>query len=175
MYNIQVLGVERINELMTRLGRAFTDKELDRAQRVGLRPTLQEMQHEVRKHNKTEALYSSIAIEKDRQLSKFGKPVTRVGRRIKKGSWKGMGRHAHLLEYGTKPHTIKSKTGKMMPIFAKGSSGPVGYAPEIQHPGSRAFHVFSQAISRSEDRSVQATENELWKVIFKEWNKGGTV
>lgn len=168
MIIITVNGLESLPQLMTRLGRAYTPKEQERAIKAGLKVTEREMKSNVKK--KSGNLARSIHVEKDRMLSKAGAITIRVGRRKKKKDWMGQGFHAHLIEYGTQAHDIKSKTGQKMPVFAKGG-GLVGFTNVIHHPGSQAFHPFSKAIDRTQAQAIHNTEQELIRIIEREWNR----
>lgn len=166
MFKTEVIGIDQINAMMARLGRSFSDQEQTRAIKKGLKVVEQRMISGVNSHRKSGDLGRSIHIEKDRNLSRTGAPVIRVGRRLKKFDYRGQGWAAHLLESGTKAHVIKSKTGKMLPIISKGTL--VGFAKEINHPGSRAFHTFSNAIDSSQGQALQIVEHEFLKIIDKE-------
>src|SRR3990167_3753731 len=166
MIKMHVIGIQNYNKLILRLGRAFTDKEQERAIKVGLKVTERDMKMTVPR--KSERLVSSIKTEKDRKLSRTGQVTVRVGRTRKKNSWRGQGYHAHLVEHGTKSHVITAGEGKFLPIYG-------GFGKSVPHPGSRALRPFSKSIDRTKNRVIQNTENELWKIIFKEWNKGGVI
>jgi hypothetical protein len=166
---IEGFNYEAFLDLEKRLDRVFSEQEKTKGIKVGLEIVQREMQGNV--HKVTGNLWNSIQIEKDRTLSKFGDPVMRVGRRKKRGDWKGQGWHAHLIESGTKPHIIRSKSGKPMPIFAKGTKGPIAWATEIHHPGSRAFHPFSNAIESVGDRAGDMALEYFGKLVEKEISK----
>lgn len=133
MIHINVKGIEGFNEMVNRLGRPLTDKEMAGVTKFGLTVVKTQMQFNVPK--RSWGLYYSIKIEKDRNLSRFGKmPVFRVGRTIKNFSATGRGYHAHLIEYGTKR-------------------------------GVKAQTPFSRAINAREDQAIALTKQALERFI----------
>jgi HK97 gp10 family phage protein len=56
--------------------------------------------------------------------------------------------HAHLVEFGTKPHLIKSKNGKV--LFFNGA-----YREEVHHPGAKPEPYFQPAVrAKTQDARV---------------------
>lgn len=56
--------------------------------------------------------------------------------------------HAHLLEYGTKPHKIRAKDGKAMFIWNSSLGRELGFVTEVDHPGARPQKIFRNAVAR---------------------------
>ena len=82
--------------------------------------------------------------------------------------WNKQGWHSHLIEKGTKPHIIMASPGKMMPIFRKGSSGPVGWAASIDHPGYRGTFPFKRATDSTWEDVAGRTMEKLQDINQKE-------
>jgi len=142
--NVRWEGKKAFEKMTEILPSKIGGQKLRKAYKFALMPTKKKMKDNIPK-GRTGALWysvdTSIGGAKDIQ-SMFGI----VGPRRKKNTWNMKGWHSHLYEAGVKPHVIKAKTGKGMPVFVKGASGPVGYAKEIKHPGYPGRYPFKKAI-----------------------------
>ena len=67
-------------------------------------------------------------------------------------------RKAHLLEYGTGPHVIKPKRGKMLKIGEN-------FVPIAHHPGSRAHPFLRPALDENQGEIIRVMEREIEKGI----------
>lgn len=72
-----------------------------------------------------------------------------------------MAPHAHLVEFGTKPHVITPKKGKML-RFGRGLNI---FAKKVNHPGSRENPFFRKAI-RSQRNAVKRLLESKVKQAF---------
>jgi len=141
--NVSWKGLKAVEVMLNTLPDKLGGKKLREAYKFSLKPTKQAMLSNLGGHEKTGRLKYSIdtTIGGTRDIRQmFG--VT--GPRRKRNVWNQQGWHAHLLESGSKPHTITAGPGKMMPIF--GPSGLVGFAKSIEHQGTRDYKVFSKAM-----------------------------
>ena len=145
---MELKGLKRFEKLMQKMGRAFTKGEQLQALRFALKPVRDQMRVNIPR-NKTGNLWQSIAVSEDPSSARFtrvgGFPVVQIGAIVGSRRGKGFGKqgyHSHLLEWGSKPHEIRARAGKMIPI--KG-----GFAKSVQHPGIRGKKIFSKAINSS--------------------------
>lgn len=152
--NIEWKGVKAIEKIADILPSRLAGKKMSAAYRYALLPTKQAMLMRIPR-DKTGRLKHSIAItiKPNADLAQmFGV----VGPRRKRNVWNMQGWHAHLVEKGSKPHTITAPEGKMMPVFNKaGFTGE--YAQSIDHPGSRGTEPFK--------RSIDSTWGEVGKKV----------
>lgn len=143
---------------------------------------LEPVQREMRRNlpgKRTGNLWRSIGITIGRSKYNVGSVTALVGPRRARFDPDAQGWHSHLIEKGTRPHKIKAGIGKLMPVFAKGSSGPVDWTKEYHHPGSQAFHPFSRAIESTYRQvyvDVERDLDNLWdttiKIAFRKYGKG---
>ena len=90
------------------------------------------------------------------------------------------GWHAHLVEQGTKKHTITAGEGKLMPVFNK--SGFTGaFVKSIEHPGAKGTKPFKRSIDstyRDVGKRVGEKVGELMRFeignIWKQYGKIST-
>lgn len=71
-------------------------------------------------------------------------------------------RYAHLIERGTKPHVIKSKTGKLL------SSGSRVFGRSVNHPGTKGTSFLSRALFGTRSASLAAMQRKLTEGINTE-------
>jgi len=62
--------------------------------------------------------------------------------------------YAHFLEEGTKAHTIRPRSAKVLKF--RGRGGKMVYAREVHHPGTPALHVLGTALSQGGPRINRA-------------------
>ena len=82
----------------------------------------------------------------------IGAQANRKNRSITVGPRRGngfKGYHAHLLEYGTAPHLIKTKNGK-----------------EREHPGSAAFPFMRPAYDETAQQMVESIKDQCREIIL---------
>jgi HK97 gp10 family phage protein len=70
--------------------------------------------------------------------------------------------HDHLVEFGTKPHTIT--LGK--PLQLGGTTLPIGTV--IHHPGSKGSHFMERAANQSRATSTKIMQTEILRGIDKQ-------
>ena len=68
------------------------------------------------------------------------------------------GQTAHLLEYGTAPHIIKAKPGKVLNF-------PGGPAASVSHPGSAAQPFMRPAYDETKDEMLQSIKDQCLAII----------
>jgi len=73
-----------------------------------------------------------------------------AGGKDKKG---GDAYYAHFVEYGTKPHVIRARNGKLLAIGV----------PVVQHPGTRPKPFMRPALDKNVQASVQAAADYIRK------------
>jgi hypothetical protein len=152
--NIRWEGTRAVEKIAEILPSKIAGKKLSTAYKYALLPTKQAMLMRIPR-DKTGKLKHSIAIN-----IKGAQDITQmfgvVGPRRKRNVWNMQGWHAHLVEKGTKAHTITAGEGKMMPIFTKaGFTGE--YAKTVDHPGSVGTEPFK--------RSIDSTWGEVGKRV----------
>jgi len=168
---IRVEGIKGFEEMQRKLGRRFMDDEIRKSLKSGLTVVQEQMKMNLSRHDKTGRLMASVNIDKDRMLSRFGSAVYRVGRRLKKGDWKGMAYHAHLVEYGTKARTDYPKRGKKLYVPIYGQGGMV--LREVKSrttKGTKAYMPFNRAIDSTKDRALALAEQGLLKIVEERAN-----
>lgn len=171
--NVSWKGMKALEVMLDVLPEKLAGQKLRSAYRFALKPTLTKMR-EYLPPNRTGNLWfaTDITIGGGKELSEmFGI----VGPRRKKHVWNMQGWHSHIIESGTKPHTITAGPGKLMPVFTK--SGFTGqFAKTIHHKGSRAFKPFSRAMDatwmtvgdRVADKVAGIMRHEI-SVIFRQF------
>ena len=175
--NVRFKGFKAFEVMTKTLPDKINKKLVRHSFKYALEPTKKAMQDNINK-GRTGRLWYSVGITVSGDTLQGG-AFAIVGPRRKKFSWDQQGWHSHLVEVGTKAHTITSKKGNMMPVFRKGSSGPVAWARKIEHKGSKAIKPFSRGIdstwrnvnSRLVDKSAELMRIEI-KSIFQQY---GTV
>lgn len=135
-------GTEAIIKMAEILPSKIAGNRLKEAYKYALTETLTKMQSMVPRGG-TGKLWYSIAI------TVTGGPNIEnlkaiVGPRRKRFTWNQQGWHAHLIEKGTKPHTITVSTSNAMPIYKNGKQ--LGFQKSVDHPGTRAFQPFKRSI-----------------------------
>ena len=141
--NVSWKGMKAIEEIAKVLPSKLGGQKLRSAYRFALKPTLQKMKANL-PPNRTGALWhaTDITIGGTKDINDM---FALVGPRRRKNTWNMKGFHAHIIEKGTKPHTITAGRGKLMPVFTKaGFTGQ--FAKTIHHKGSRAFKPFQKSI-----------------------------
>lgn len=141
--NVNWKGMKALEVMLDVLPTKIAGPKLRSAYRFALKPTLSKMRANL-PPNRTGALWfaTDITIGGTQDLQQM---FALVGPRRKRFVWNQRGYHAHIIEQGTKPHTITAGPGKLMPVFTKaGFTGQ--FAKTIHHKGSRAFKPFSRAI-----------------------------
>lgn len=68
-------------------------------------------------------------------------------------------KHAHLVEYGTKPHSIIPKRSGGILAFGK------YFARQVDHPGSKASQFFRRAVRSSRNRVKRTISDAVAKAI----------
>jgi hypothetical protein len=140
--NVSWKGMKAVEVMMNTLPDKLGGKKLREAYKFSLKPTKEKMLTNI-PPDKTGRLKYSIdtTIGGTKELTEM---FAVVGPRRKRNVWNQQGWHAHLVEAGTKAHTIKAGPGKMMPVFGK--SGFVGFAKSIEHKGARGTFPFRKAM-----------------------------
>lgn len=141
--NVRWQGMKALEIMLDVLPGKIAGRKLSTAYKKSLLPVRDKMRNFLPK-NRTGKLWfaTDVDVYGNQQMQQM---YAIVGPRRKRMVWNKQGWHAHIVEKGTKPHTIRASSGKMMPVFNK--SGFTGkFAKEIQHKGSRAFKPFSKAI-----------------------------
>lgn len=141
--NVSWKGVKAVDEMLKILPSKLGGQKLRSAYRFALKPTLQKMRENL-PPNRTGALWhaTDMTIGGTKDLNDM---FALVGPRRRKNTWNMSGWHAHIIEKGTKPHSITAGPGKLMPVFSKaGFTGQ--FAKTIEHKGSRAFKPFQRGI-----------------------------
>jgi len=141
--NVSWKGMKAIEEMAKVLPSKLGGQKLRSAYRFALKPTLQKMKANL-PPNRTGALWhaTDMTIGGSKDINEM---FALVGPRRRKNTWNMSGFHAHIIEKGTKPHTITAGRGKLMPVFTKaGFTGQ--FAKTIHHKGSRAFKPFQKSI-----------------------------
>ena len=152
--NVSWKGLKSIEEMLSILPNKLGGSKLRAAYRFALKPTLTLMRANL-PPNRTGALWhaTDITIAGSQDIKDM---YALVGPRRRRNTWNMQGWHAHLVEKGTKPHTITAGPGKLMPVFTKaGFTGE--YAKTIEHKGTRAFKPFQ--------RSIDSTWNKVGDVV----------
>lgn len=75
-------------------------------------------------------------------------------------------RHAHLVEFGTKPHRIIARTAKALAI------GPGVLVKEVQHPGAKARPYMGSAVARKSGAAHDAFETYVHTRLMRFWATG---
>jgi len=70
-------------------------------------------------------------------------------------TWKNRAPHAHLVEFGTKPHSL-APTGKKVMKFAGET-----FRKKAQHPGAKQNKFFRTAIARTRNRIKKLLEDKV--------------
>jgi len=162
--SVDIKGLWQVEVFAKRLPESFSFKELASAYRYALKPTQGAMIQNL-PPNKTGNLAASINISIDRSHSAAGGIMAVVGPQRGKG-WRQQGWHAHLVEAGTKPHTITASPGKVMPVFTKG--GLVGFAESIEHPGSKGTYPFRRAVDSTWQDVARLTTDKMFNIMERE-------
>ena len=142
--NVNWKGLKALKVMADILPTRIGGKKLRAAYRYALTPTRDLMRNNLGNPRSKALWYSTdITIGGTQDLQQM---YGLVGPRRKKNVWNMQGWGAFFIEQGTKPHVIKSGTGKSMPIYStKGFTGH--YAKEMFHSGSPAKKPFSKAVS----------------------------
>ena len=142
--NVNWKGLKALEVMADILPTRIGGKKLRAAYRYALTPTRDLMRNNLPPNRSGSLWYATdITIGGTQDLQQM---YGLVGPRRRKNTWNMQGWHAHIIEQGTKPHTITAGPGKMMPIF--NNAGFTGkFAKSIDHPGSEAKKPFSKAVS----------------------------
>ena len=164
--NVRWKGAKAFGIMLDVLPSKIGGQRLREAYRFALKPTLEKMRENL-PPNRTGALWEATAIT-IHGTQEMQQMFALVGPRRKKNTWNMKGWHSHLIEVGTKPHTITAGPGKMMPVFTKGSSGPVAFAKTIHHKGSRAFKPFQRGIDSTWARVGDRVSDKVAEIMRSE-------
>lgn len=77
------------------------------------------------------------------------------------------GNYGHLVEYGTKPHTIKSKSKKAMKPFGSHPFKTAKGGGPVQHPGTQGIGFMRRAVDASARQALQKVNSKLLEEIKK--------
>lgn len=75
-------------------------------------------------------------------------------------------RHAHLVEFGTRPHRIAVRTARVLAV------GPGVFAKEVQHPGAKARPYMGTAVERKSSAAHDAFEIYVHTRLTRFWETG---
>jgi hypothetical protein len=163
--NVKWEGLRAIEKIADILPSRLAGKKISAAYRYALTPTKQAMLMRIPR-DKTGRLKHSIAIT-IKTNADLNQMYGVVGPRRRKNTWNMQGWHAHLIEKGTKAHTITAGEGKMMPVFTKaGFTGE--YAKSIDHPGSTGSEPFKRSIDSTWRDVGQKVANKVGELMAKE-------
>jgi hypothetical protein len=172
-------GMKALEVMANVLPDKIGGQKLRDAYRYALEPTRTQMRENIpRKRTGNLWLATDITIKSG--FSGIDTMFGVVGPRRKKHTYAQQGWHSHIIEMGSKPHTITAGPGKLMPIFT--SAGFTGrFAKSIQHPGSKAFKTFQRAIDstwrnvadRVSDKVAVIMRSEI-KAIWREFGHVAT-
>jgi len=165
-FTLELKGLKKFDKMMLKMGRAFTKREQLQALRFAVKPVMNRMRDNIPR-NRTGNLWFSIATSEDpeaeRTVTVAGFRAVQVG--VITGSRRGggfgkKGYHSHLLEWGSKPHTITAGEGKAIPI--KG-----GFAKSVKHPGIRGKKIFSKAINQEVGQVEGRLMDKYQRIMIK--------
>lgn len=148
-FRVSWKGIEKIEAMQKRLGRAFTEREQSQAIRYSLVSMRKEMRDNIDKQRTGNLWYATDITIKKAGVTNTGGGVAItvdgiVGPRRARYKWNQQGHHAYVYELGSKPHTIRSRYGTPMPVYRKGKL--LGVFDAITHSGSKGRYPFSRAI-----------------------------
>ena len=163
--NVRWEGMKAVEVMTKTLPKKLGGQKLRSAYRYALKPVLNDMRNNIPRHKTGRLLHATaINIGGNQDLESM---FAVVGPRRKRGSWNQQGWHAHLVEGGTKPHTITAGEGKLMPVFNK--SGFTGeFAKVIEHKGSRAYRPFSRGIDSNWGNVANTVSDKMAEIIRQE-------
>ena len=163
--NIRWEGIKAIEKIADILPSRLAGKKISTAYRYALKPTKDAMLMRIPR-DKTGRLKHSIAIT-IKQNQDLNQMFGVVGPRRKRNVWNMQGWHAHLVEKGTKAHTITAAEGRMMPVFTKaGFTG--NYAKSIDHPGARGTEPFKRSIDSTWSLVGKRVADKVSELMAKE-------
>lgn len=172
--NVQWKGMKAIEVMFQTLPDKLGGKRLKEAYKFALMPTKDAMKANIPADRTGKLKYSiDTTIGGAQDLpSLFGV----IGPRRKRNVWNMQGWHAHLIEKGTKGHTITAGPGKKLPIFQGG--GIVGFVKSFVHPGQPGRFPFKKSMdttwgavaSRIADKVAEIMRFEI-KSINQQYGK----
>ncbi|HRJ40834.1 MAG TPA: HK97 gp10 family phage protein [Caldilineaceae bacterium] len=160
MANKIVLGLDQLSAQLQELAKVAEPSEQRAALMAGGVPIRNEARRLVPKRSMQ--LHDSITVRPSdrRQQKRYGAAVL-VG---PKGGREGAP-YAHLVEFGTKPHTIKPPKGKLLRIMGR------FFRLGVRHPGARAQPYMRPAFDTKRGEALNIIERELWARVQKRIGK----
>jgi len=143
MAEVELKGIKALEVIADTLPRDIEKSDLKKIYRQALQITRDQMRANL-PENRTGALWYATDVTISGDMRYAGGIYGIVGPRRKRGAYRQQGQHAHIIESGSKPHTIRNKYGKPMPVFRKGRL--LGVYKAVEHPGTKPQRPFSRAI-----------------------------
>ena len=158
-FNIKIEGMEDLAGQLEKLKRTAQGKEVQQALLDGA-----ELIRNAARTNAPTAPYSTYY--KGRMIAPGGLKASLMaspGRKFKNFlqayafALKNRAPHAHLVEFGTKPHAIVAKNKKVM-VFGNRFRR---FARKVMHPGSREIPFFRNAIKQQRNAVKRLLESKV--------------
>jgi hypothetical protein len=162
--NVSWKGMKALEVILDILPTKMAKSKVKAAYKYALDPTKQAMLANIPK-DRTGRLKHSIDITHG-GTQELQQAFAVVGPRRKRFTWNMQGWHSHLIEAGTKGHTITAGRGKMMPIFKGG--GVVGFAKSIDIKGVKGTFPFKRAMDTTWMFVADRVADKVGEIMRKE-------
>lgn len=150
-----ITGYRKVRRKALKLEEKIRRKATRTAVNKATTPISRSVRKLARKNKRTGEHYKSITKERAKT-----KPNGETAARVYSRS-----RMAHWLEYGTKPHMIRSRYGKLMTFTIRGKEVT---AHAVKHPGAKPSPAFKPGLETNRKKSRDIYVREIAKAIRKE-------
>ena len=152
---LNIVGFDKVNEIFTKLSEEIAGKIGQQAVKAATNILLDGAKARV-PEGKTGKLADSLMIRPVKGMLQDGKIAYQVfaSRSKGKGGW-----HAHLVEFGTKPHDIKN-------VIIKGN-----FYPLIHHPGAKPQPFLRPTVAEDGQKAVNELSKTLYEKAFRKLKK----
>ena len=147
--NLRVEGVPELRAKLAALG--------DKAERKVVRTAIRKAANIVLKEVRSRAPSKTGRLRKGLRVSvsvTAGNEVAKIGAKRRAGA-----RHAHLLELGVRPHTIRSKYRRALRIGGRMIGG------RVMHPGVRPRPFLRPGFEATKDDAIRVFKEQLQTAI----------
>jgi len=151
---IDFQGIEELGQVLDGLPGRFGDQVVDKILRKAAQPLIQAAKQNSSHADVTGDTTKSIGIIANRKANSIT-----VGPR-RGGPFKGW--HAHILEYGAAPHTIRAKPGQVL-VWNGGA------AYQVEHPGIAAQPFMRPAYDATKGAVVDSIKAQCAEIITTEF------
>lgn len=146
--SFRIDGLQQLEENLRRLQSDVAAKWVNGALRSGVKTIQIAAKGTTAFRDQSGTLRQTIRIRRGKRISDDNRReyFAIAGSRVKGG---GGAYYAHMVELGTKPHTIRAKNRGRLNFGG-------GYFSSVQHPGAKPTHFMESAARRTTDAAVSA-------------------